>query len=233
LSLRVVLRPVDIIRPTVPLLISRSALAPIVAFAGLFTIVAVEDGLPLMTSAIFGGLGGAVSLLFHELGHVRAASNVKSVRPVAVSFIWAGAATTLEGRYRTGREQARVAIGGPQASFTFALTLIAVSYALPMSPQVGKLLLLLAFLNIALGLLNLVPAYPLDGYKVMAGLLWAATGSEREARLILRRIGIGWAALEGPAALLLLVEKPPVGGLALMVGSTLLMQKRLMAARAS
>jgi Zn-dependent protease len=167
------------------------------------------------------------------LGHVRAASSVKSVRPVAVSFIWAGAATTLEGRYRTGRDQARVAIGGPQASFTFALTLMAVTFVLPMSPQVRDLLLLLAFLNIALGLLNLVPAYPLDGYKVAAGLLWAATGSEREARQILRRIGIGWAALEGSAALLLLVEKPPVGGLALMVGSALLMQKRLMAARAS
>jgi Zn-dependent protease len=233
LPIRVVLRSVDIIRPTVPLLISRSALAPIVAFAALFTILAVEVGLPLVTSAIFGGLGGAVSLLFHELGHVRAASSVKSVRPVAVSFIWAGAATTLEGRYRTGRDQARVAIGGPQASFTFALTLMAVSFVLPMSTQVRDLLLLLAFLNIALGLLNLVPAYPLDGYKVAAGLLWAATGSEREARQILRRIGIGWAALEGSAALLLLVEKPPVGGLALMVGSALLMQKRLMAARAS
>jgi Zn-dependent protease len=110
---------------------------------------------------------------------------------------------------------------------------MAVSFVLPMSPQVRELLLLLAFLNAALGLLNLVPAYPLDGYKVVAGLLWAATGSEREARLILRRIGIGWAALEAPAALLLLVEKPPVGGLALMVGSTLLMQKRLMPARAS
>ena len=91
---------------------------------------------------------------------------------------------------------------------TFALALFAVSFGLPVSPEVGKLLLLLAFLNIALCLLNLVPAYPLDGYKVVAGLLWAATGSEQEALQILRRIGIGSAALEAPAALLLLVEKP-------------------------
>lgn len=222
------LQPSHLIRPTIPLRIGRSALAPIVGFAALFMILAVQVGSPLVVSAIFGGLGGAVSLLFHELGHVRAASSVKSVRPVAVSLIWAGAATTLEGRYRTGRDQARVAIGGPQASFTFALVLTAVSLAVPMSAHLVQLLLLLAFLNVVLAVLNLVPAYPLDGYKVVAGLLWAATGSERQARQILRRIGIGWVALEAPAAVFLLVEKPLLGMPALGVAAVLSAQKHLM-----
>lgn len=222
------LQPSHIIRPTIPLRISRSALAPIVGFAALFMILAVQVGSPLVVSAIFGGLGGAVSLLFHELGHVRAASSVKSVRPVAVSLIWAGAATTLEGRYRTGRDQARVAMGGPQASFTFAVVLTAVSLAVPMSPSLVQLLLLLAFLNVVLAVLNLVPAYPLDGYKVVAGLLWAATGSERKARQILRRIGIGWVVLEAPAAVFLLVEKPLLGIPALGVAAVLSAQKHLM-----
>lgn len=217
----------NVARPAVALHFSRSAAAPIVALTAIFTVFGVEVGLPLVLSMIFGGLGGVTSLLFHELGHVRAASSVRSVRPTSVSFMWAGAATTLEGRYRSGRDQMRVAIGGPQASFTFALALFAVCL-LPAPLPVKEPLILLAFFNIALGLLNLFPVYPLDGYKVIVGLLWSVTGSEGKARRILRRIGIGWAALEAPAALVLLVEKPLIGTIALIAGLTMFAQKRLM-----
>ena len=184
-----------------------------------------SGGQPVALSAIFGAFGGAVSLLFHELGHVRAAEKLPSVRPKSVSFIWAGAATTLEGRYRTGVEQTRVALGGPTASFTFALSLIAVC-VLPVSLSMKEPLLLLAAFNVILGLLNLFPAYPLDGYKVATGLLWSLTGSESRARRILRRIGIGWAALEFPAALVLVAEKPKLGAFVMIAAATLIAQKR-------
>jgi Zn-dependent protease len=215
------------LRPTIPVYIGWGALAPILAMSVMFTVFGVQVGLPFVLSAVFGGVGGAVSLLFHELGHVRAASHVSSVRPTSVSLIWAGAATRLEGRYVSGSEQVRVAIGGPQASFAFAFSLIAVCF-LPAPLQVKELFLLLAFFNVALGLLNLFPAYPLDGYKVVAGLLWSVTGSESTARKILRRLGIGWAVIELPAALLLLVEKPLPGCLVLCAALTLVAQKRLM-----
>jgi len=213
--------------PTVPVHIGRSALAPILFMSVMFTILGVKVGLPLVPSAIFGGVGGVVSLLFHELGHVRAATHVPSVRPTSVSLIWAGAATSLEGRYRSGGDQVRVAIAGPQASFAFAFSLIAVCF-LPAPLEVKEPLLLLALFNIALGVLNLFPAYPLDGYKVATGLLWSLTGSEGKARKILRRVGIGWAVVELPAALLLLVERPLLGSLVLGAALTLVAQKRLM-----
>ena len=218
-------------RPAVPISISRGALALIVMLAAVFTIFGAVAGLPLQTAAIVGSLGGAVSLLFHEWGHIRAASSVAGLRPRSVSLQWAGAATTFEGRYQNGRDQIRVAVGGPQASFILALALFAVC-VLPAPMSTKEPLVLLAVFNIALGLLNLVPAYPLDGYKLVTGFLWSLTGSEAKALRIVRRIGIGWAALEAPAALLLLVEKPALGGLVLMVGAVLLVQKRLMPVRA-
>jgi Zn-dependent protease len=215
------------VRPTVHLEIGKSAIVPVVGLSALFTIFGTQVGLPFVLSAIFGAGGGAVSLLFHELGHVRAASHVASVKPKSVSFLWAGAATTLEGRYRSGKDQVRVAIGGPEASFTFAFALFAVC-VVPSPLSVKEPLLLLAMFNVALGVLNLVPAYPLDGYKVLVGLLWSATGSEKKARRILRRIGIGWAALEVPGALILCVEKPLIGSIVLVAASTLLAQKKLL-----
>lgn len=222
------LRPSSIVvRPAVPVRISKGAMVPLAAFSAIFTVFGTQAGLPLTVSVVFGGLGGAVSLLFHELGHVRAAANVSSVRPTSVSFIWAGAATTFEGRYRTGREQARVALGGPRASLTFSLALIAVCF-LPSPPSVRASLLLLATFNIALALLNLFPAYPLDGYKFVTGVLWSLTGSENKARRVLRRIGIGWAMLEVPGAVVLLIERPALGGLAVSAAAVLLAQKRLL-----
>jgi Zn-dependent protease len=216
-----------VVHPAVPVRVSRGAAVPIAACSALFTVFGTQIGMPLVLSVVFGGLGGAVSLLFHELGHVRAAANVPSVKPTSVSFIWAGAATTLEGRYRTGREQARVALGGPRASFTFALTLIAVCF-LPSPLSVKEPLLLLAMFNIGLALMNLLPAYPLDGYKFVTGLLWSLTGSESKARRILRRAGIGWAMLEVPAAVVLLIEKPALGGIAVSAAAMLVAQKRLL-----
>jgi len=216
-----------VLRPAIPVRIGKSAFVPVVAFAALFTVFGRQLGLPFALSAVFGGVGGAVSLLFHELGHVRAASHVPSVKPTSVSFIWAGAATTFEGRYRSGRDQARVALGGPTASFTFAFALVAVCF-LPSSLAVKEPLLLLALFNIALAALNLLPAYPLDGYKFVTGLLWTLTGSESKARRILRRIGIGWAMLEVPGALVLLVERPLFGGVVVTAGATLVAQKRLL-----
>ena len=221
------LRPLSFVRPVVPVRVSRSAAGLVVALAAVFGALGWQLGMPLLLAVTLGGLGATVSLLFHELGHVRAAARVATVRPTSVSLIWAGAATTLEGRYRTGRDQARVAIGGPQASFTFALALVAVCF-LPTSLAVKEPLLLLAFFNVALGLVNLVPAYPLDGYKLVSGLLWSITGSESKARRILRRVGIGWAAVEAPAAVVLLIEKPIVGGIALVGGAAFLVQKRLL-----
>ena len=73
------------------------------------------------------------------------------------------------------------------------------------------MLLALALFNVVLGVVNLVPVYPLDGYKLVVGLLWSVTGSERQARRILRRVAMGLAALELPAAALLLAQKPVLG----------------------
>ena len=57
--------------------------------------------------------------------------------------------------------------------------------------------------------------------------MWAATGSERKASSILRRIGFGCAVLELPSALFLLVEKPQLGVAVAVTAASFVIQKRL------
>ncbi len=67
---------------------------------------------------------------------------------------------------------------------------------LPVPFAVKELMLILVLFNVAIGVLNLVPAHPLDGHKLAVGMLWCAISSGK-ARKIIRRIGLGWAAVEG------------------------------------
>jgi Zn-dependent protease len=213
-------------RRTVPVTIGPGGLAPVVLLAGVFAAFGSRAGIPIGIAALLGGVGGTASLLVHELGHVSAARRSAGIRSATVSLIWLGAATRLEGRYASGREQARVAIAGPEASFACALVLVAACF-LPLPLDLKKAGLLLALFNVLIGLLNLVPASPLDGHKFVVGLLWCATGSEQKARRVIRRVGLGWAAVELPAAALLLLQRPLLGFAVVAIAASLLVQNRV------
>jgi Zn-dependent protease len=180
----------------------------------------------LFGAAGLGGLGGAVSLVVHELGHVRAARRIKGIKAVGVSLVWLGAGTRFEGAYRSGRDQARVAIAGPAASFAFAVLLL-VSAFMPMPRPLQYGLFGLALLNFAIAAVSLLPVYPLDGHKLLVGLLWRVTSSERRARTIVRRAGKTWLAVEGVGCVALTVERPMLGCWVLALGAAMYLQKRL------
>src|SRR4051794_30728323 len=108
----------------VPIVFSRGALVPVGVFAFLFVAASGESQpAALAVAALFGGIGGIVSLIVHELGHVSIARKLTGVRAKKVSVMALGAAAHFDGAYRNGREQVRMALGGPGASFIFALAL--------------------------------------------------------------------------------------------------------------
>jgi Zn-dependent protease len=148
------------------------------------------------------------------------------IRSADVTLVWMGAATRFQGKYESGREQAKVAIAGPLMSFVLALTLF-VACLLPVARDVHEGLLLLCVFNVAIGTLNLAPTFPLDGYKFVTGLVWSATGSEKKARGIIRRIGVGWALMELPGAFILMLVRPKMIFVVAAVGIGLVVQKRM------
>jgi CBS domain-containing protein len=53
----------------------------------------------------------------------------------------------------------------------------------------------LGYINISLGVFNLVPAFPLDGGRLLQSLIWLRTGDRLRATRIAARIGMGFAYL--------------------------------------
>jgi Zn-dependent protease len=222
-------RAVVLARQPVPIVLGKGSVVPVVMLAALFALYSSgARGSLVLGAALLGGIGGAVSLIVHELGHVRAAQRLDGVRPVRISLIWMGAGTHFEGAYRSGRDQARVAIGGPAASLAFAVPLV-VSAFLPIPRPLALGLFGLAILNVAIALVSLLPVHPLDGHKLLVGLIWRLVGSERRARAILRRVGKAWLGVEAVGCAALIFEKPLLGACALAVGASIYLQQHFSA----
>ncbi|MBD1911243.1 MULTISPECIES: site-2 protease family protein [unclassified Leptolyngbya] len=133
------------------------------------------------------------SVLAHELGHsliaLRQGTEVKSI----TLFIFGGLAS-LGDEAKTPGESFRVAIAGPLVSFSLFGILNAIGYFSPISGPLAAMLALLASVNLALGIFNLIPGLPLDGGNVLKALVWKITGKPYRGLAFASRVGqvFGW-----------------------------------------
>ncbi len=128
------------------------------------------------------GLGSAlaffVCIVLHELGHaVVAATTGTPVRGITL-FLFGGVAEMGDEPKSAGNEFL-MAVAGPAVSGVLALGFAVLSPFVP--PAVGVPLAHLAGINLAVLVFNLVPAFPLDGGRVLRSFLWSVTGDLRRA----------------------------------------------------
>jgi Zn-dependent protease len=133
---------------------------------------------------LLGGLVAAgffVSSTIHELVHaLMARSRGIDVPAIAVSFF--GGSTPLDPIARSARDDLAIALAGPLASLAVAAVCGLVGVVAETvwgDASIVTILAALVVLNLLLGGVNLVPAYPLDGGRVVRALAWARSGSER------------------------------------------------------
>jgi Zn-dependent protease/CBS domain-containing protein len=157
----------------------------LVAVIAVGQLTAVDPELEGLTSWILGGivsLGFFLSSVLHDLAHaIVARRRGIDVKAIAVSFF--GGATPLDPSASDPGDDAAIAASGPIASIAlgfvlFALTVGAIALGDSFSAAAG-VLSVLVFLNLVLGFVNLVPAYPLDGGRIVRDLAWRRSGSER------------------------------------------------------
>ena len=107
-----------------------------------------------------------------------------------------GGVSQLEGEPATARSEALIAGVGPLTSFGVAAIAFGIgSVTQHVNALVSDLFAYLTFANLALGLFNLVPAFPLDGGRLLSSFLWWRSGSRRQGVHNAVRIGRVFAFL--------------------------------------
>jgi Zn-dependent protease/CBS domain-containing protein len=176
-------------------------------FVALLIFVWATQSLTLGASGAMRGLG-LVTIVFicvvlHELGHALAARRA-GVAVRSVILLPIGGVTLMEdlGRDANPARDIRVAVAGPVVSL--ALAAISLPLVLFLSPQVrlwsypfvyaGNLPRALFWSNVFLGIFNLLPAYPMDGGRVLRAFLSQRMEYVRATRLAVS-VGQGFAVL--------------------------------------
>jgi Zn-dependent protease/CBS domain-containing protein len=144
--------------------------------------------------AIAGMLGLFFSIVFHELSHALVARRHGLPVGGVTLFIFGGVAEMTE-EPRDPKIEFVMAIAGPIASLILALVFGALylSTATAGAPTpLGGVMYYLGLLNVTLAFFNLVPAFPLDGGRMLRAALWRWKGDLRWATCVAARIGSGF-----------------------------------------
>ena len=165
--------------------------------------------------SVVGMAGLVASLLIHELSHCLVARRFRIPINGITLFIFGGVAE-LGDEPPSARAEFLMAAAGPAASLALGLgfhglsdALVAADAAEPITAVAGYLRLL----NLTIGGFNLVPAFPLDGGRMLRALLWWRRGSLHDATERAAKVGSLFGALLIAAGLLLIVTGQVIGGI--------------------
>lgn len=146
---------------------------------------------------VLGAVGLFLSVVFHELSHSLVARRFGIEMRGITLFIFGGVAEM--GREPPGpRAEFLVAGVGPLSSLVLSGLAYLTGRILPGGPvfaMAGAVFGYLAVINLVLALFNLVPAFPLDGGRLLRAVLWGRRGSISEATRITSRLGSGFGML--------------------------------------
>ena len=117
------------------------------------------------------------SVLVHELAHSLVA-RARGFRVEGITLFLLGGVSNLRAEAQRPRDEFVISIAGPLVSFGLSGLLWATLLGLPdREMPIAVIVRYLAFINLLLGVFNLLPAFPLDGGRILRSILWGATGN--------------------------------------------------------
>jgi Zn-dependent protease/predicted transcriptional regulator len=146
---------------------------------------------------IIGSLGLFLSIIIHEFSHSLAARRYGMHMKGITLFIFGGMAE-MSDEPPSPRAEFMMAVVGPVTSILLAgvFYVIYIAGATQGQPNpVNGVVRYLAFINALLAAFNVVPAFPLDGGRMLRSVLWGVKGDLRWATRVSARIGSGFGIL--------------------------------------
>jgi Zn-dependent protease len=138
----------------------------------------------LITSILF-----FASVLLHELMHSVVAIRNKIPVSSITLFIFGGVSQITEEPHEPGMEF-RIAAAGPATSLGLGGIMWGLWLVIPSSADVVRgVINWLAYINLALGAFNLIPAFPMDGGRVFRSIIWWRTRDIRRSTRIASQTG--------------------------------------------
>ena len=130
---------------------------------------------------LIGSLGFLVTVIAHELAHaIVARRDGATGRVLVVHFV---GSTPIDDVASSPRMEAAVGIAGALTSLVLGLVLIGlavVSLAVgPVAAPIADVLVIIGVLDLLLAVISIVPAFPLDGARLVRAVAWARTGNQR------------------------------------------------------
>lgn len=163
-------------------------------FVDLLTSDLVSSNERALVLATIAGVLVVVSVFVHELAHA-VVGTLKGQKVLGIRLFMFGGYSVIEGR-PTPMTEFQVALAGPAASVLLGLVFWMFSLVVP-GEDMAASALALAFANVAIGLFNLFPGFPLDGGRVLRGLIAARGGDPIAATRLVAMVGryTGWVIM--------------------------------------
>ncbi len=144
-----------------------------------------------------GALGLFLSIVFHEFWHSLVARHYGLPMRGITLFIFGGVAE-MEDEPQNAKTELLMAIAGPISSAVLGLLFLLAywgSGTVNWPGPVSGVLMYLGWLNLVLAAFNMIPAFPLDGGRVLRSLLWYARGDLAWSTRIASAFGSGIGVL--------------------------------------
>src|SRR6202049_3109646 len=150
------------------------------------------------TAGIISAFVYLACLLAHELAHSVVATR-RGVKVDGITLWLFGGVSRFSSESASPGAQAWITFVGPLTSLLLGVAFFLASVAIGGGGNNPGLLAAhlswLVYINLLLGVFNLLPAFPLDGGRILHSLIWARTRDRLRATRIAARIGMAFAFL--------------------------------------
>src|SRR5229473_6070912 len=148
------------------------------------------------TAGIVSAFVYLASLLAHELAHSIVAVR-RGVKVEGITLWLFGGVSRFSSESSSAGALAWITFVGPLTSLVLGVVffLLSVAFGGAHPSLLAATLSWLGYINILLGVFNLLPAFPLDGGRILQSLIWLRSGDRLRATSIAARIGRAFAFL--------------------------------------